>query len=617
MLILNDADNFVAALIDDLGHIGWDRAIVKENDEGTSVVHLPLVSINTNSLTSYLVATVKNGNEVEFAMITKDFIDSIVDVNNIDFDIAYHVIVLLELEYSLFGTATQKYADWLYLFDASKFQSGAADTRNGCFILEFRCWNSDILTLQDNNQSSVREKVCAWMSFYSADCDGNITNSTGSGTVGQGSGTGGGGNYGGIGSVGNGTTTTSSTWGNTNTGGGGSSGTNSNGSTMSVFEQLLIACSSAGGDIAGDVAPGYVPIQLSDQQQAACDAITYLQGAYPSPENLEIIGNLGETGIGNLILAALYLQDNEGEYYKNLISTYASMLASNDTEMGLKEFEKLYAKVNSLKQILGLNNSEVEFLLINSSSSNNIAQRINDLLNNNPNDTDLLDAANIHIDQLISNPDYFELNELMVSIPPWMWTFLREVAIEVTIEIIKKQFPAASISNNLVDALRAIEQGDLLDFVKAAADIAKNFSLPIKVFDGILDTYNLSKKAATAYKAIKKMEKLGSDVIEKVIKTIQIKGGGLLDKLEWKGGNIGASLIGVGNSQDFYNELLSQFNVTASPTGFGNELVATVIIGGSQFKIKYYPVSNTTQGPTIEIKKTSGGTFTYKIRFTP
>ena len=252
VLLLNDGDSFASTFMQEFGFPAWDMAILEttEDEDGVlvNIVHIPFAFPDGTELTSYLFAIIDANQKIEFAHIKRSVIDPILEAQDIDFDISYHVFVLLNLEYNLLGNLNQSYFDWLQLFSGSNIQ-GTEVTVRGCTLPTTICM--DIITLHDPNQVETREWGCFETFVYYEDCVG----STGTGSGGVGSG----------GSIGNGST-------NTSGGIGGSSGNDGgNNDGTPTFENILEFCG-----ITGDEGPGE-GYQLTELQIKACNALDYLE----------------------------------------------------------------------------------------------------------------------------------------------------------------------------------------------------------------------------------------------------------------------------------------------------------------------------------------------------
>ena len=135
----------------------------------------------------------------------------------------------------------------------------------------------------------------------------------------------------------------------------------------------------------------------------------------------------------------------------------------------------------------------------------------------------------------------------------------------------------------------------------------------IKLNKKVLHTTNLTIGYKTKSNTITITKNLNINLpSEKLIGLINTKAGGVLGKFEWKNQNTGATLIDVGNPQDFVDDFLALFPDVNGPLFLNptQPLEQTYQIGSS-LTIKFYPVSNTTGGPTLSFI----GSPNFKIRF--
>lgn len=101
VLLLNDGNSFVSAMIQDYGYPAWDKAILTtSNDEDgieVNIVHIPFALTSESELTSYLFAVIDANDEIEYAQIKRSDLDVVVAANDINFDISYHIFIWLHL----------------------------------------------------------------------------------------------------------------------------------------------------------------------------------------------------------------------------------------------------------------------------------------------------------------------------------------------------------------------------------------------------------------------------------------------------------------------------------------------------------------------------------------
>ena len=376
ILLLNDEQDFVKDLIVDYGYPAWDKGIVSNatSDPSIQVVHIPLAFVSAKKISSYLLATITSDGTIEFAFVEGEFLDEIIKGGNIDFDISYHVAVFLTFNEKLYGNILLDYYEWLDAFTKDKLQNDEASVHTRCSVEIEICYEAGPIALQ--GEVETREINCYTVVL---DC--------GSGDEGGF----------GISTIGNGTTSTGG-WSTSSNGGGSSTGTNTE--TFQDFDSLKDLCAAIDG-YTGDEDPddptGGLPT-IDAETISACAALDYLSnsGYFTQGQIDAFIKNKLLIGV------ASYLQNNTGQYHIDLAIAYGTLLENGDTELGFKEFKKLYnLVVNELKPVLGLDEGEVSFLLITS----DLANEINDFIesNNFEYSSTAIEASNIHIDLLMSD----------------------------------------------------------------------------------------------------------------------------------------------------------------------------------------------------------------------
>jgi|GEM_PF-4006533 len=205
---------------------------------------------------------------------------------------------------------------------------------------------------------------------------------------------------------------------------------------------------------------------------------------------------------------------------------------------------------------------------------------------------------NLHYYLLATNPDYNELNSTFATAPPWLWPIIREIAIELILELLKRQGgKTVQLPINVLEALRAIGQGDLYEFLDEAKDILANTNYPLRIFDAIWDTGELGWKANKVVGKIRAMYgPLGEATINKVWNAIN-KNFDVLKNFDVSGDNKALKLIGKTVSE-FWDDLKIEFGVSVTPSdGFNGVYFQT----GDIYFVNY-PASSSTGGPTIEIR---------------
>ncbi len=208
---------------------------------------------------------------------------------------------------------------------------------------------------------------------------------------------------------------------------------------------------------------------------------------------------------------------------------------------------------------------------------------------------------------LIQNdPDLAALSYEMENAPPWMYPIIRELAVELVVELIKKRF-GLQLSDELTAALNAIQQGDLAAFMIEAIDIISEVHPATKGLKALWDASVMGKKAIQIWNKIDGMAtSLGDAAMEKIWNAFNSRNRNILKDFDVSDFPFG---IRLNNStiDDVWDDLVASFNVTPSVSADGN--VEFFQIGSVTIKLALFNNS----GPSIIFEK--NGVEKYKIRF--
>lgn len=172
-------------------------------------------------------------------------------------------------------------------------------------------------------------------------------------------------------------------------------------------------------------------------------------------------------------------------------------------------------------------------------------------------------AVETYLELLANNPSFEELDELWPTLPSFVWPFIKDIGAEIGAELFKKlakKYTPTGQVENVIDAIKALGQGELLGFIGEVFDIIKT-KFPAAAFvDAGIDSYYLYQKAEPVWKAISKMEQFGGEVIEKFLSVIKNTGGNVLDKFKWVSNNVGAEIKDIGNAETFWDNIENNFS---------------------------------------------------------
>lgn len=170
----------------------------------------------------------------------------------------------------------------------------------------------------------------------------------------------------------------------------------------------------------------------------------------------------------------------------------------------------------------------------------------------------------LHLKLLKTNSDYALLNKYFSTPTTWLWPVVRELGIELVIALIKKQGGKyVNIPDDLIDALRGLQQGDLFEFLVNAKDIAAQFGLPFKIADAVWDTGALGWKALKIIDKFQDMKnKIGAAATKKIWKAIN-KNFNVLESFDITDWPLGIRLHGK-SIHKFWDDMKDAFSIAPS-----------------------------------------------------
>ena len=118
------------------------------------------------------------------------------------------------------------------------------------------------------------------------------------------------------------------------------------------------------------------------------------------------------------------------------------------------------------------------------SSSGQIANFIN---NNDLEEESSVEAGiNLHLELLMSSEEYFEINAEAALYASWMWPILKEIAIEVILEIVENQLGDIGPVDfaAFIDLAQDVQQNDLLGMISSLLEIGDNIFPGLKSYFG-------------------------------------------------------------------------------------------------------------------------------------
>jgi hypothetical protein len=205
---------------------------------------------------------------------------------------------------------------------------------------------------------------------------------------------------------------------------------------------------------------------------------------------------------------------------------------------------------------------------------------------------------------LTSNSDYKQLNDQFLSASPILWALFKDVAIEIAVAVIKKQ--VGTVSAKVIDGIKGIAQGNILQIVESAVEIAGKDNEVVILATALKDAAVLSIKANKIVGQVYAMfNSLGSDRCSRLWEAMK-KGVNILD-MDMSGGAKGMKIVGK-SIGTLWTDIKTAFG---NPTIFPDGRLGEYFTLGS-LKINFYPVDDTNGLPAISISV--NGTIYYKFR---
>ena len=271
------------------------------------------------------------------------------------------------------------------------------------------------------------------------------------------------------------------------------------------------------------------------------------------------------------------------------------------------------ALVNHYAQIFGWTQTDKDVLL----SDSKIREQVIRFINNNQlhHSSSVREALKVHLELLRTNPDYRSLNIITGTWPDWMWDIAGDVLVEMAQAILKKNLPGVNLPGNVIAAIKSCGTGDLLSCIGNTIDVLKEFFPALRAIDLAIDTAENVVKATKVWKALEKLQGFGEEFVSKVIGLISAKGGNLLDSINWENQTTGIKLYNVGGADSFRDDFKALFPDIKGP--FPNPtqpLEQNYKVQNDLISISFYPISDTTGGPTITMKV---GNCVIKFRLDP
>lgn len=559
LLNINKQNNFLPNFIQQLGYPHWDHSITfqKSEQNSHSGVILPIAKLNVDSCSSFLIGVPLDNNAWYFEMVTRDFTDSIIQLDYPVNNQRFYLAASWNFDYFIFDKKNMQYAYWLKNNNFAEINDRDPDITVVCPPL----FDPQNMVFTDN---SVTDRQC--YSYYSGGSAENTPGVYTGGSAGQ--------YIGGVGGI----------FG----GGGGISG---------EFQQIL-----QGLDILDpDNIEGGTPTQ---NQVRLYNLVNY------SSLSVEVIEAVYYAGMLNQVYAYLSLNMPEGQFdpiaEMNVTLIGRALRESLITEQQAKDLLTLITT-------LGLSSDQVAWLCENG----NVITELDGFIDSHSataSEKNTAHAVSLAYLSLKMNPDanvQQMLNDISSqSIGNPLLEILGEQIADLVADVLIDIIPGGTLITMGPQALQQFQDGDILGglwtVVQVALDEGSAFIPVAKIGNVAINLANNAVKLSRFYDVMKKAYTLGDDVAYRVYQVLRNKIDDIYSKVSWTGN--GAKVEGVGDPLDFFDELTSLFPGGTLSGGNGNELVYTF----SNITIKFYPSSTSSGEPTISIKK---GSYEFKLRF--
>lgn len=354
---------------------------------------------------------------------------------------------------------------------------------------------------------------------------------------------------------------------------------------------------------------------------------------------LAAILNLGEEALSEEAWLFLFNTDNEllskistiDPESAEALQAYIIYLISNSetsstSSVTFRQFSRQYELVSSLQSILALSADDFDWLLADalSSGTESVANRINYFLNNHQLEyfSSVKDAVEIYIELSKTDTEFREFDLEFREDAVWWLPFVTEIAKEAVLELIRRRVNGSIVGlpQDIIQAIDAISQGDILGVLGEALDIAKRAFPALQGVDTFFDGVELIGDGTRAWRAISKLRTFGDEVIENVLTVVRNRTGGLLGKFKWINNNTGIDVLGISASDalPLFNELIAFFPSSdiettnpSNPNNIAWRQVSTGVI------IEFQPTSTSQGGggsPSITFRRNGSPTIKLRLR---
>lgn len=339
-------------------------------------------------------------------------------------------------------------------------------------------------------------------------------------------------------------------------------------------------------------------------------------------------GGLGSTSSSSGGGSSSYTALDGAIYNGSLLSDLSAALEPDG--MPLADFERKYpdyvyliAPLREIKQKLGdLDGSDIEMYV----RYPNILTQANSFFNKHGVSEKTREFMRAYNDSFKTDEEFKAM--VTAPIPAFVWDIAFDISLEVVEKIVKKFVPAAELSEDVINLIKALKGDDWMDLLYKAGelawDTAKTLNPQLKMFDTAKEAfslYNKFKKIQEPLEAI--YNKVDAATFKKIYAAMsKMTNRNIFDKFQFLDESGYKNLKFFGSAKDLIYKLSSEFGISVSdltPTVI-NPLNKTFGFQAGNIFFSYYKESDTSGTPTIHIaingygKPTGAGITIIKIR---
>lgn len=439
LLELNQIHHFSGYLIHHYGYPIWDRSeILKDSSGQHAVVMLPMAKPDERETGAYILgySSVPNW---DIRLYTAAEVDSLIQTTQIDTNnLAFKVTAFSNNDIKIFKTKNTPYVAWL----DSLAVLGTGGANGG---VQDRCQEWVEITIcrvampqaisggtTDRELNCYSQRVCL-------DANGNFTGST--------PGAGGGGSVSG--------------------GGGSNPQTDPNSQvnpTIQVTQNFANFWSDCMDVMDGEADPS--DPELSGPELTICQQLYFVnQSNLMTPSQLEDLSNRPA------LLQALYNAYLDGPpapsklqllnsmyfYLQNGWMTEAQMI---DVLVNIRDKGPVMRKLDALTKSLNLTVGQFQWLLSNPLHTNDLGAFIEKY----GHEEGAKKHAEVHLDNLMTDPEYREMSEASLAWPSIVWTIAQELIGDALLDIILDKIPLFNKQDEVRDIIKAAKNGSWVEF---------------------------------------------------------------------------------------------------------------------------------------------------------